>query len=503
MPENATTASRQISDTSDRVMAWVFDAGILAAIALWVFAHFVSPTAQYPAGMALIVGLIARTALKAGHPDLSRWIFLLPWCLAFSLIPLFTNGIRSPLLATTPMLVLLSGWLFGRRLMWSLAVVLSLLVLGYALAESAGGWSPPVATLSPVVFAMILVPLAGLTALIVRTMLKGFESNVRRQVALQANLAESELLFRALLTSLHDGILVVNHDGKVEYANQQLCAMYSIDSPPESFVGFDSKSIMGKISQMYAEPDATVRRLQEIIRAGVPILGAELVLKNGRTLMRDFIPFEYGDGRRGRIWHMRDVTALRDAQTQLIEANRKLEALSITDSLTGLANRRHFDQVLLDEWSRGQRQGHSVALLLLDVDWFKNFNDLYGHQAGDVCLRSVATALQAKARRAGDLAARYGGEEFAMIVPEMDAEAALALADSIRMAVHEIAQAHAGSPIGKVTVSLGVAVMAPTPDTQPDALVLAADRALYRAKDLGRDRVVTAPMTRLETSPHQ
>lgn len=322
---------------------------------------------------------------------------------------------------------------------------------------------------------------------------------MHRVAAPPAQLTESEVLFRALLTSLHDGILVVNHDGKVEYANQQLCTMYSIDAPPESFIGFDSRAIMLRISQMYAEPEATVRRLQDIIRAGVPILGAELVLKNGRTLMRDFIPFEYGDGRRGRIWHMRDVTALRDAQTQLIEANRKLEALSITDSLTGLANRRHFDQVLLHEWSRGQRQGHSLALILLDVDWFKHFNDLYGHQAGDVCLRAVATALQAKARRAGDLAARYGGEEFAMIVPEIDADAALALAESIRGAVHDMAQAHAGSPIGKVTVSLGVAVMVPTADAQPDTLVLAADQALYRAKDLGRDRVVMAPMTQPET----
>ncbi len=177
---------------------------------------------------------------------------------------------------------------------------------------------------------------------------------------------------------------------------------------------------------------------------------------------------------------------------ELMHANEKLATLSSTDSLTGLWNRRHFDEVLSNEWLRCKRGGHSLALMMLDVDWFKQFNDTYGHQAGDDCLRVVASELSAHARRGGDFAVRYGGEEFALAVPEVDVRKMRQLAEAVREAIKRRAIEHAKSPIGVVTVSIGVAAVRPANAGSAESLVRAADKALYRAKDLGRDRVESA-----------
>jgi diguanylate cyclase (GGDEF)-like protein len=177
---------------------------------------------------------------------------------------------------------------------------------------------------------------------------------------------------------------------------------------------------------------------------------------------------------------------------ELQQANRQLAALSTTDGLTGLANRRHFDEVLAEEWARAIRSGQPLALIMLDVDRFKKFNDHYGHQAGDDCLKQVAHCLDSHARRAGDLAARYGGEEFVLIAANTDAPTATQLAEDIRQSIAAQNIAHTQAETGRVTVSLGVAVLTPTPQQEPHLLLHAADDALYRAKHGGRNRVILA-----------
>ncbi len=193
-----------------------------------------------------------------------------------------------------------------------------------------------------------------------------------------------------------------------------------------------------------------------------------------------------------------DITANRQAREDLDRAraaaeaaNHQLAVLSTTDSLTGLANRRRFDDTLHAEWQRGARSGESLGLAMLDVDWFKNYNDRYGHQAGDECLRALAGVLGAQAHRISDLAARYGGEEFAVIAPATDATGMLRLGESIRTALEALALPHADSPFGRVTVSIGVAARVPVAGTLPDALLRLADAALYRAKGQGRNRTVS------------
>lgn len=173
-------------------------------------------------------------------------------------------------------------------------------------------------------------------------------------------------------------------------------------------------------------------------------------------------------------------------------ANDKLSELSATDSLTGLANRRRFDEALETEWARAARAGRPLAVILADVDHFKAYNDRYGHQAGDECLRRVAAVLRAGARRPGDLAARYGGEEFCLILAETDTDAALQVAENLRQAVQNLAIPHEGSPHGLVTLSLGLAAMVPEAGRALRDHLQAADRALYGAKEAGRNRTAAS-----------
>jgi diguanylate cyclase (GGDEF)-like protein len=212
------------------------------------------------------------------------------------------------------------------------------------------------------------------------------------------------------------------------------------------------------------------------------------------------ISIPYGLVRTGEVYPVkglhertRELEALVEERTRALEeANRKLEALSNTDALTGVANRRHFDRVLTEEWNRGQRAGTPLALVMLDVDNFKHFNDQYGHVAGDDCLLALAGVLVEAGRRAGDLVARYGGEEFVVLVPATSRLDALATARHIQNGVWALALAHAETAPGIVTVSLGVASVVPSTQHTPEHLVLEADSALYRAKQLGRNCVQSA-----------
>lgn len=173
----------------------------------------------------------------------------------------------------------------------------------------------------------------------------------------------------------------------------------------------------------------------------------------------------------------------------------RLETLAIEDSLTGLANRRRFDERLNEEWARAYRDRSSLGLLMIDVDHFKAYNDEYGHPAGDACLRVVAKIIAAEMQRVGDLAARYGGEEFAMLLPNTDAAGCARIGERIRSAVHDAGLVHASNPMAPcVTVSLGGAASRPSFERTAGAgsLVEAADQALYAAKDAGRDRLMMA-----------
>ncbi|WP_052055462.1 diguanylate cyclase domain-containing protein [Myxosarcina sp. GI1] len=184
-----------------------------------------------------------------------------------------------------------------------------------------------------------------------------------------------------------------------------------------------------------------------------------------------------------------EIDERQKAENALQQANQTLEKLSVIDSLTQIANRRRFDDYLLAEWQKLQIEKDPLSLILCDIDYFKLYNDKYGHLIGDYCLQQVALAIEGVVQKYSGLLARYGGEEFGIILPDTSGMDAFEIAKEIRAAVHNLKIAHQKSTVDKyVTLSLGIYSMIPTVDTSPDLLIALADKALYEAKDLGRNR---------------
>jgi len=186
----------------------------------------------------------------------------------------------------------------------------------------------------------------------------------------------------------------------------------------------------------------------------------------------------------------REVLARVKTHLNLQRKQKLLERLAAIDGLTEIPNRRQFDEVLEKEWRRSQRAKYPLSLIAIDIDYFKQFNDTYGHTCGDECLRKVAQTLACSVRRASDFVARYGGEEFAAILPETPPEGAVEIAEKMRENVESLKIAHAGSSVSDcVTLSLGVGAIAPAREIPPKQLIEMADRALYLAKASGRNQV--------------
>ncbi|MFC5473767.1 diguanylate cyclase [Paraherbaspirillum soli] len=185
--------------------------------------------------------------------------------------------------------------------------------------------------------------------------------------------------------------------------------------------------------------------------------------------------------------------ALRQSQQQLLETNLELQRLTNSDGLTGLANRRYFDEYFSAEWKRAEREQSMLSLLMIDIDDFKLYNDTYGHLAGDSTLKRVASTIGSYARRPADLAARVGGEEFVLVMPTTSSEHMRILGEKLQLAVYSMQIAHSvSSNDDRVTVSVGGATVTPQRDASLLNLIEAADRALYRAKRSGKNRVEIA-----------
>ncbi len=234
------------------------------------------------------------------------------------------------------------------------------------------------------------------------------------------------------------------------------------------------------------------RRIADGLRLGALVLLLWVGLMVLRRLRRDMAEQARLQSEiRAANEHLEESVRLRTAELE--EANRRLAALSTTDALTGLSNRRQFDEVWHAEWQRAARGGLALAVVLIDVDQFKAYNDHYGHPAGDECLRRVASILAREVRRSGELVARYGGEEFVLVLPGADTEEARAVAERVRRAVEEAGIEHVGTgttPV--VTISAGVVSGRPRHASDAEALLREADVALYLAKQQGRNRVMTA-----------
>jgi diguanylate cyclase (GGDEF)-like protein/PAS domain S-box-containing protein len=192
------------------------------------------------------------------------------------------------------------------------------------------------------------------------------------------------------------------------------------------------------------------------------------------------------------IGFMFDISDRKRTEQELERLKQELEVLSFKDALTGVANRRHFDDVLEAEWARAQRERQPLSLIMLDIDYFKQYNDHYGHIRGDECLKTVARALSQAGARARDFFARFGGEEFVLVLPETDAASAQKVAERCRQLVFRQQIPHAASQASQiVSISLGVGTKIPSRGEKPIDFVEAVDRLLYQAKQQGRNRVVS------------
>ena len=176
----------------------------------------------------------------------------------------------------------------------------------------------------------------------------------------------------------------------------------------------------------------------------------------------------------------------------MLELNRRLKVLATLDGLTQVANRHRFDEYLEREWLRSQREKMPLAIILCDVDYFKHYNDRFGHQAGDVCLQQVAQSISNVIKRPADLVARYGGEEFVIILPQTTAETALTIAETIRTQIANLNLEHPESDASdRISLSLGVTSIIPSVQYTKEQLLATADKALYQAKQQGRNRVIS------------
>lgn len=285
-----------------------------------------------------------------------------------------------------------------------------------------------------------------------------------------------------LVQNALDGIITIDSKGVVQ----------SFNPAAEKIFGYSEREMMGKnIKQLMPEPDHSLHDgyLEKYLRTGiVNILGFS---REVLGLRKDGASFPLEINISEMVWNegrefvgiVRDITERRKMED-------KLQKLSIMDGLTEIGNRRFFDDTLAKEWKRAMRDQFPVSIVLLDIDFFKLYNDAYGHLEGDTCLKRVAAALKNCIQRPADLVARYGGEEFVMILPETTSEGASSMAEAVRSSIENLKIEHTQNKVSSyVTVSAGVSTLIPQRGTFSEQLIAYADKALYRAKENGRNQV--------------
>lgn len=304
---------------------------------------------------------------------------------------------------------------------------------------------------------------------------------------LMSALVDNEAHFRLLAEGSVDMVTRIGLDERLIYVSPSSAQV--VGWTPEQLTG--QPALAGVNAEDLANVNATVAALKHGDAAEARIA----YRTRHREMGQIWIESAMRVTRNPRSGEIDGVVAISRDITERKSAEERLAALAILDGLTGLANRRRFDERLQEEWARAYRDGTSMSLLMIDVDHFKKFNDQYGHPAGDACLQAVAQALAAEARRPADLTARYGGEEFVMLLPNTDAAGCKLIGEKIRRGIEDLAVPHSMNlPTGRVTVSLGGTTLRPQADgpTASSSLVQTADRALYEAKTSGRNQLVVS-----------
>ncbi len=308
----------------------------------------------------------------------------------------------------------------------------------------------------------------------------------------QREAEQASVLLVTALDALPIGIVIFDqHDRQVirnHYLDELFPGLYTTDSAHETLGTMLQRELeMGLPAEATAHKDQWIaQQLAERSSHAQPILQRQASDRWIHT-------YEVRTAQGFTVVARAEVTDLVRKEQLLAQANEQLSLQSATDGLTGIANRRRFDETLDTEWQRAARNGNSLSLLMVDIDHFKLFNDHYGHLAGDECLRRVSHVLASCVRRAGEILARYGGEEFVMLMPGADLAQAIAMAQRCLDRVEREAIPHGSSPSARhVTFSIGIACVLPSSSREAESLVNAADTAMYRAKMAGRARYEVA-----------
>ena len=317
---------------------------------------------------------------------------------------------------------------------------------------------------------------------------RSFESVIEQSNQMAVEVEISALELNQIFNTSADGMWVIDKKYNIQRINEALLKF--LDRDRDTAVGRKCYDLFS--GSICRTNDCPMNRLLN----GENRVECDIEKKHETGRKIPFIltatPFSGLDGGLlGIVEGFKDITERKKAEVALQKANHELQRLAIIDGLTQVANRRHFDDCLQTEWRRMRREKMPLGLIMCDIDYFKLYNDNYGHQEGDRCLHAVAQIIDECLKRPADMVARYGGEEFGVILPNTHADGAYHVAEIIRKAVMGLQIPHAHSKVDDyVSLSLGVSCMIPSPGESPEALIGVADEALYIAKKQGRNQVV-------------
>ncbi len=289
--------------------------------------------------------------------------------------------------------------------------------------------------------------------------------------------------YRIMLDSISNGIIEFDQNQRIIYANTAALDIFSM--PPEKMLGCH-------VSQLFqAEDDERLSSLIKSIQTKGYFSDQHIKVSLDKCILNVcLVPSDINQNTHVII--MEDITVRETAQKELLEANNKLEVLARIDGLTEVSNRRHFDELLHKEWGRLRREKGELTLLLCDVDYFKNYNDTYGHLMGDTCLTNIAQAINAILQRPSDIVARYGGDEFVILLPNTNLDGAVHMAEEIRDCICQLKILHENSPVNsQVTLTIGIGSGFPHDNLPEDRFIWLADKALYEAKANGRNCTIS------------